>query len=219
MKPKAFLFDAYGTLFDLHSVVVRAGNNIPGDLQALSNLWRQKQLEYTWLRSLMERYEDFWHVTEAALHSAVTQLRIHASDAQLERLLQAYLLPSAFPDARVALDAFKGAPLAILSNGSPKMLESAVRHNGLEHCFAEVISVDKVKTYKPSPRAYALGTEILNLPASEILFSSSNPWDAAGAKAFGYKVCWCNRSQGHVEHLGFWPDATVLGLDQIADWL
>jgi len=219
MKPKAFVFDAYGTLFDVHSVVLRAGDGIPGDLHALSTLWRQKQLEYTWLRSLMERYEDFWDVTAAALRSAVTQLKIDASSAQLDRLMQAYLRPSAFPDARPALDALKGAPLAILSNGSPKMLESAVSHNRLEHYFAEIISVDTVKTYKPSPRVYALATEILNLPASEILFLSSNSWDVAGAKAFGYKVCWCNRSQGQMEQLGFWPDATVLRLGQIPDCL
>jgi 2-haloacid dehalogenase len=219
MKPQAFVFDAYGTLFDVHSVVDRAGNDIPGDLHALSTLWRQKQLEYSWLRSLMERYEDFWDVTEAALRSAVRQLNIEASDAQLERLMQAYLFPLAFLDARPALEALKGAPLAILSNGSPKMLESAVRHNGLEHYFSEIISVDTVKTYKPSPRVYALGPEILNLPASEILLSSSNGWDVAGAKAFGYKVCWCNRSHGHMEHLGFSADLTVLRLDQIPDYL
>jgi 2-haloacid dehalogenase len=219
MKPKAFVFDAYGTLFDVHSVVLRAGDGIPGDLHALSTLWRQKQLEYTWLRSLMERYEDFWDVTAAALRSAITQLKIDASSAQLDRLMHAYLCPSAFPDVRPALDGLTGAPLAILSNGSPKMLESAVHHHGLEHYFAEIISVDRVKTYKPSPRVYALATEILNLPASEILFCSSNSWDAAGAKAFGYKVCWCNRSQGQMEHLGFWSDATVLRLDQIPDCL
>ncbi len=219
MKPKAFVFDAYGTLFDVHSVVVRAGNNIPGDLNALSTLWRQKQLEYTWVRSLMEHYEDFWDVTEAALRSAVTQLKIEASDAQLDSLMQAYLVPSAFPDARPALDALKGAPLAILSNGSPKMLASAVRHNGLGHYFAQIISVERAKAYKPSPRVYALGAEILQIPASEILFVSSNSWDVVGAKASGYKVCWCNRSQAHMEHLGYWPDMTVLGLDQIVDCL
>jgi 2-haloacid dehalogenase len=219
MKPKAFVFDAYGTLFDVHSVVARAGKNSPGDLNALSTLWRQQQLEYTWLRSLMEHYEDFWNVTEAALRSAVMQLKIEVNDVELDSLMHAYLVPSAFPDARPALDALKGAPLAILSNGSPKMLASAVRHNGLEHYFAQIISVDRAKTYKPSPRVYALGAELLELPVSEILFVSSNSWDVAGAKAFGYKVCWCNRPQGHMEDLGFWPDLTVLRLDQIADCL
>ena len=218
MNPRAFVFDAYGTLFDVHSVVVRAAN-LPGDLQALSALWRQKQLEYTWLRSLMERYQDFWDVTEAALRAAVTQLKIQASDAELHGLMQAYLRPSAFPDVTPALDALHGAPLAILSNGSPKMLDSAVHHNGLTSYFAEIISVDRVKTYKPSPRVYALAPEVLGFPPEEILFVSSNSWDVAGAKAFGYKVCWCNRSQGHMEHLGFSADMTVFRLDQIPDCL
>jgi 2-haloacid dehalogenase len=167
-KPQAFIFDAYGTLFDVYSVVQREQTNIYGDLQALSQLWRQKQLKYTWLRALMERYEDFWQVTEAALRFAVRRLSLNATDSQLERLMEAYLNPAAFEDARSALTALKGSPLAILSNGSPRMLDSAVRSNGLESYFAEIISVGRVKTYK----FYALGPEILNLPAAEILFVS-----------------------------------------------
>jgi 2-haloacid dehalogenase len=217
MKPRAVLFDAYGTLFDVHSVILRGGNNIAGDLYALSALWRQRQLEYTWLRSLMDRYEDFWSVTQAALRSAVRQLQIQANDAQLDRLMQAYLAPSAFPGVRTALESLNGVPLAILSNGSPMMLESAVRHNGLNSLFTEIISVDRVRTYKPSPRVYALGAEILGLPATEILFVSSNAWDGAGAKAFGYKVCWCKRSEAEMEFLYSAPDVTVAELDQIAD--
>ena len=219
MKPRAYVFDAYGTLFDVHSVVLRGGHGITGDLQALSTLWRQKQLEYTWLRSLMERYVDFWEITEAALHMAVKQLQIEANEAQLNRLMQAYLFPSPFQDARAALEALNEGPLTILSNGSPRMLESAVRHNGLESFFSKIISADSVKTYKPSPRVYALGPKILNLPASEILFVSSNAWDAAGAKAFGYKVCWCNRPGNEWERLGFATDMTVAALDQIAQRL
>jgi 2-haloacid dehalogenase len=216
-KPRAFLFDAYGTLFDVHSVVLRGGAGIPADLQALSELWRRKQLEYTWLRALMERYEDFWLITEAALRSAIRELSIEATDRHVEQLMQSYLFPAAFEDARSALEALKGSPLAILSNGSPAMLDSAVRHNGLESYFAEIISVDRVKTYKPSRRVYALGPEILNLPAAEILFVSSNSWDAAGAKAFGYRVCWCKRSGARMENLGFSPDFTVRTLDRIAE--
>jgi 2-haloacid dehalogenase len=216
-KPRAFLFDAYGTLFDVHSVVLRGGAGIPGDLQALSELWRRKQIEYTWLRALMERYEDFWLITEAALRSAIRELSIEATDRHVEQLMQSYLFPAAFEDARSALEALKGSPLAILSNGSPAMLDSAVRHNGLESYFAEIISVDTVKTYKPSRRVYALGPEILNLPAAEILFVSSNSWDAAGAKAFGYRVCWCKRSVARMENLGFTPDFTVRTLDRITE--
>ncbi len=219
MKPRALVFDAYGTLFDVHSVVVRAAGDIPGDLNALSILWRQKQLEYTWLRSLMERYEDFWNITEAALRAAVTQLKIQASEGELERLMQAFLSPSAFPDVKPALDALNGVPLAILSNGSPRMIESAVRENGLTSCFAEIISVDRVRIYKPSPRVYALASEILSVPREDILFVSSNSWDVAGARAFGLRVCWCNRSQGNMERLGFPADVTVSHLGQIADYL
>ncbi len=195
-----------------------SGFDVPGfDIPlALAALWRQKQLEYTWLRSLMERYQDFWYVTEASLRAAAKQLKLEWTDGQLDSLMQAYLRPSTFPEVRAALEGLKGVPLAILSNGSPKMLESAVRHNGLESCFAEIISVDRVKTYKPSPRVYALGPETLKVPASEILFVSSNWWDAAGAKAFGYQVCWCNRSGAEPEHLGFAPDWTVSGLNRIA---
>lgn len=190
-KYRAFLFDAYGTLFDVHSVVARAGAGIAGDLESLSQLWRQKQLEFTWLRALMERYCDFSQVNEDALRTALGQLCLEATEAQVRQLLEAYLAPAVFPDARAALDALGDFPLAILSNGSPAMLDAAVRNNGLESTFSSIISVDQVKTYKPSPRVYRLGPETLHLPANEILFVSSNAWDAAGAKAFGYSVCWC----------------------------
>jgi len=158
---------------------------------------------------------DFWQVTEAALRFAVRRLSIDTTNSQLERLMGAYLNPAAFDEARSALEALKGSPLAILSNGSPRMLDSAVRNNGLESYFAEIISVDKVKTYKPSPRIYAL----LNLTAAEILFVSYNLWDAAGAKAFGCPVCWCNRSGAEIEHWVFAPDFTVRQLDRVAETL
>jgi len=214
-KYQAFLFDAYGTLFDVHSVVLRAGTGLTGDLQALSRLWRQKQLEFTWLRALMDRYQDFWHITEAALRTALAQLQMDASEAQIRQLLDAYLAPVAFPDAIIALDALCDDPLAILSNGTPKMLEAAVRNNALESYFSSVISADQVKTYKPSPKVYELGPQALDLPAEEILFVSSNAWDAAGAKAFGYSVCWCNRSGQAMDDLGFEPDLMVTSLDKI----
>lgn len=212
MKTSAYVFDAYGTLFDLHSVAASLGDDMAPQL---STLWRQKQLEYTWLRALMERYEDFQAVTEAALQTAATQLKIELTDRRRETLMQAWLYPPTFPDVKPALDALKAAPLAILSNGTPKMLDSAIRHNGLESCFAEIISVDRVRTYKPSPTVYALGPQILNIPANEILFVSSNAWDAAGAKAFGYQVCWCNRRGAAPESLGFAPDMTIATLAQL----
>jgi 2-haloacid dehalogenase len=209
---KAFVFDAYGTLFDVHSFDLHS----VARGEALSQLWRQKQVEYTWRRALMQRYQDFWRVTEEALRAAAQQLRIELTEPQIEALMQAYLSPAAFAEVRAALDALKGLPLAILSNGSPRMLEAAVHANGLESYFSHVISVDRISTYKPSPAVYALGPEALKIPTAEMLFVSANAWDAAGAKAYGYRVCWCNRSGAAMDALGFDPDFTVERLDQIA---
>ncbi len=215
---RAFVFDAYGTLFDVHSFDVHSldVHSVAPRGEALSRLWRQKQVEYTWRRALMQRYQDFWHVTEEALRAAALQLQIELAEPQIDALMQAYLAPAAFVEVRAALDALKSAPLAILSNGSPRMLEGAVRANGLESYFSHVISVDEVATYKPSPAVYALGPEALKIPAGEMLFVSANAWDAAGAKAYGYQVCWCNRSGAPIDALGFEPDFTVERLDQIA---
>jgi len=212
--PKAFVFDAYGTLFDVHSVV-EAGRALTGDPQALSTLWRQKQLEYTWLRALMGRYEDFWAVTEAALRWALGRLAIRADEASIARLMEAYLSLATYPEVPDALAAMAGTPLGILSNGSPKMLAAAVRSSGLEGRLSHVLSVDAVRTYKPSPAVYELGTRAFGLPASDILFVSSNGWDVAGAKAFGYRVCWCNRLGAPTENLGVTPDLEVPRLDEI----
>ena len=216
--PKGFVFDAYGTLFDVHSVI-ETGREITSDPQTLSATWRQKQLEYTWLRALMGRYEDFWRVTEAALRFAVRRLQITASEAQLRRLMEAYLSLAAFPEVKTTLERLKGAPLTILSNGSPRMLEAAVRSSGLGGYLRHILSVDAVKTYKPSPEVYALGPKAMGCPAGELLFVSANAWDVAGAKAYGYRVCWCNRTNAPMEELGFAPDLTVERLDQIPERL
>lgn len=216
--PKGFIFDAYGTLFDVHSVI-EAAREITPDPEALSLTWRQKQLEYTWLRALMERYEDFWQVTLAALRFAVRRLGISPTEAQLARLMQAYLSLSAFPEVKPTLARLSGYPLAILSNGSPPMLEAAIRSSGLEAHFHHILSVDTVKTYKPSPRVYALGPKAMRLPPGEILFVSANAWDVAGARAYGYQVCWCRRVPAPLEELGPAPDLTVERLDQIAERL
>ena len=213
-RPKAFVFDAYGTLFDVHSVV-EAGRAVTGDPQALSTLWRQKQLEYTWLRTLMGRYEDFWAVTEAALRFALERLSIAAGDEVVRRLMEAYLSLATFPDVAGALSAMAATPLGILSNGSPRMLEAAVRSSGLGSTFHHVLSVDSVKAYKPSPAVYELGTRAFGLPAEDILFVSSNAWDVAGAKAFGYRTCWCNRLAAPMDRLGVSPDLEVSRLDEI----
>ena len=214
MKPRAVLFDAYGTLFDVYSSVLRCGE-IAGDLRPLAVLWRRKQLEYTWLRALMERYADFWAVSADALRASLSERGIAASEAQIDGLMQAYLAADVFPDVKPALESLAGVPLAVLSNGSPAMLQAVLRNSGLEPYFKEIISVDRVKTYKPSPRVYALGPQTLGLPVEEILFVSSNDWDAAGAKAFGFKVCWCNRNNAEPDRLGFSADLVVWRLDEI----
>jgi 2-haloacid dehalogenase len=213
-RPKAFVFDAYGTLFDVHSVV-EAGRAVTSDPLALSTLWRQKQLEYTWLRTLMGRYEDFWAVTEAALRFALQRLGIAAGDDVVGRLMEAYLSLATFPDVPGALSAMAATPLGILSNGSPRMLEAAVRSSGLGSTFRHVLSVDAVKAYKPSPAVYELATRAFALPAGDILFVSSNAWDVSGAKAFGFRTCWCNRLGAPMDRLGVSPDLEVSRLDEI----
>jgi 2-haloacid dehalogenase len=213
MAIRGYVFDAYGTLFDVHSVV-EAGRAVTTDPAALSLLWRQKQLEYTWLRSLMGRYEDFWAVTESALRHAVRRLGVTASEAQLAALMDAYLRLACFPDVGDAL-ARVGAPRAILSNGAPTMLDAAVRSSGLRPLLEHVISVDRVKTYKPAPAVYALGPEILGIPAADLLFVSSNAWDAAGAKSFGYRVAWCNRLGAPEEELGVRADYVIRTLTDL----
>lgn len=211
MAIRGYVFDAYGTLFDVHSVV-EAGRSLTADPGALSTLWRQKQLEYTWLRSLMGRYEDFWAVTEAALRYAVQRLGLPATEAQLAALMDAYLSLASFPDVRDALARLGPRPRAILSNGAPAMLQAAVRSSGLEALLDHVISVDSVRVYKPAPAVYALGPRTLGVAADELLFVSSNAWDVAGAKAFGYRVAWCNRLGAPEEQLGVRADWVITTL-------
>ena len=211
---RGYVFDAYGTLFDVHSVI-DAGRAITTDATTLSATWRQKQLEYTWLRALMGRYEDFWAVTEAALRHSVRRLGLRADDGQLARLMEAYLSLPCFAEVPAALERLAGRPRAILSNGSPRMLAAAVTSSGLERHLQHVLSVDAVKTYKPSPAVYALAPRALGIPAAELLFVSSNAWDVAGAKSFGYQVAWCNRTGAPAEELGAAPDLVITRLDEL----
>ena len=211
---RGYVFDAYGTLFDVHSVV-EAGRAITADPMALSLAWRQKQLEYTWLRSLMGRYVDFWTITEDALRWAIVRLGITATDADVRRLMNAYLSLACFPEVPATLAALGGRPRAILSNGAPKMLAAAVASSGLTPHLDHVLSVDAVKTYKPSPKVYALGPEALGIAPADLLFVSSNAWDVAGAKSFGYQVAWCNRTSAPAEHLGAPPDYVVRSLTDL----
>jgi 2-haloacid dehalogenase len=211
---RGYVFDAYGTLFDVHSVV-EAGRAITADPAALSAVWRQKQLEYTWLRALMDRYEDFWAVTESALRYAIRRLDLHATEPQVRRLMDAYLSLACFPEAPSALARLGGRPRAILSNGAPGMLQAAVAASGLGDVLDHVLSVDAVRTYKPSPVVYALAPQAMGVAAGELLFVSSNAWDVAGAKAYGYQVAWCNRQGAPEEELGVRADLVVTTLSQL----
>ena len=204
MRIRAIIFDAYGTLLNVHAVTARYGADF-------SRAWRQRQLEYTWLRSLMDRYVDFRSVTEASLRATGPGM----SDAEIGTILEEYMRLPAFEDAQATLEQLKDLELAVLSNGTQDMVEAALAHNGLRQYFRRVISVDEVKTYKPSPRVYALGPARLGVPASETLFVSSNWWDAAGAKEFGYSVCWCNRTGASFEGTAE-PDFSVASLLEVA---
>ena len=215
MKPgvQAVVFDAYGTLFDVHSVIAHCDRKFPGRGAELSKLWRAKQLEYTWLRSLMGQYEDFWRVTESALLFACRSLSLACPPQTRQELLESYLHLEIFPEVKPTLAKLSHYKLGILSNGSPKMLAAAVESAGLEGILADVISVDEVKIYKPSPRAYALVPEHLRVPNSAVGFVSSNFWDVAGARSFGFWTCWVNRGKLPEDELGVRPDATVDNLD------
>jgi len=211
-RPAALVFDAYGTLFDVHSLVALCDELWPGRGAQLSQLWRTRQLEYTWLRSLMGRYEDFARVTEDALGYACAALALPCDDARRGRLLRAYLHLAPFPEVKDALARLRGIELAILSNGAPAMLRDLVANTGVAALIPHVLSVDEVRIYKPAPQVYRLAVDRLGAPAAAIGFVSSNGWDAAGAKAFGFRTFWVNRAGAPRDPLGAAPDHEIASL-------
>jgi 2-haloacid dehalogenase len=213
---KAVVFDAYGTLFDVHTVVTVADTLFPGRGTELSRLWRGKQLEYTWLRSLMGAYADFTAVTQAALEHACAVLGLSLDAGKSAQLMAAYNNLALFPDARDALAALSGLKLAILSNGSPAMLGPLVANAKLTATLSAVISVDELKIYKPDPRVYQLACDRLGVAKEEIAFVSSNYWDAAGAKNFGFRVFWINRAGARADALGTAPDIVLSKLTELS---
>ena len=214
----ALVFDAYGTIFDVHSVWRLAETHFPGKGAALSTAWRSKQLEYTWLRTLMGRYEDFNRVTRASLDWSLELLGIEAEDSVKRSLMEEYRKLAVFPEVAQALEQLAAVkPLAILSNGHPDMLDAVVDHNGLRPRFrGGVLSVHPAKRFKPEPAVYRLAEEQLGVTRSLIGFVSSNGWDAAGAKSFGFRVFWVNRGGAPVERLGVRPDAIVKDLSELS---
>jgi 2-haloacid dehalogenase len=213
---KACLFDAYGTLFDFASAA-RACPEIPRDaVDKLTALWRDKQLQYTWLRAAQNRHADFWQVTGDALDFTLETLAIEGSRLR-DRLMQLYLTLDAFPEVPRVLGELKAAGLrtAILSNGTPKMLEAGVKGAKLGGLLDLILSVEEVGVYKPHPKVYQLAVDRLALPASAIAFQSSNAWDAHAASAFGMQVVWCNRYGQRRERLPGAPDREVTSLAEL----
>jgi 2-haloacid dehalogenase len=207
------VFDAYGTLYDVHSVAARCEQCWPGKGTELSTLWRAKQLEYTWQRTLMQRYVPFSTVTREALAYACETLGLELDRAREEALMQEYLRLTTYPDVQETLKKLKPRKQAILSNGSPDMLLPLVEHSGLR--FDAVISVDELKVYKPAPQVYELAVRKLDTEKTRIAFVSSNCWDAMGAKSYGFKVYWINRARAPVDRLGFRPDAILGSLNEV----
>jgi 2-haloacid dehalogenase len=216
---QALVFDAYGTLFDVHSVIALCNELYPARGEELSRGWRAKQLEYTWLRSLMGRYQDFWQVTQAALSMACNSLDLKCGAEARQRLMEEYLRLQPYSEVPATLRSLAPRRLAILSNGTPRMLETVVRNAGLAEWISEIISVDEVKIYKPSPRVYQLATQRLGVQKEAVGFVSSNCWDVMGAASFGFRTFWVNRGGHPCDELGFLPDATLATLSEIADHL
>ena len=215
--PRAFVFDAYGTLFNVHAAIARHRTAAGPDADRLSEIWRIKQLEYTWTLTLAGHYVDFWTLTERALDFALA--RFPSVDRRLKpKLLDAYFVLDAFPDARATLAGLKarGARAAILSNGSPKMLAAAVAAAGLDHALDAVLSVDAIRMYKPRPEAYALASQALALPPADIVFVSSNRWDVMGAASVGFDTVWVNRTRMPDEYPENAPRRVVADLGELS---
>lgn len=210
-RPRAVLFDAYGTLFDVYSVSLLAEQLFPGFGERLSLLWRDKQIDYTRLTSMSGQYKPFWELTRAGLRFAALRLGLAMDAGAEDRLMNQYRHLSSFPENREVLAELKsrGIPAGILSNGDPEMLGVAVKSAGFSGLLAHVISVHPLRKFKTDPATYALGTQAMNLPAKDILFVSSNGWDAIGATWAGYTTLWVNRAGGPLEQLD--TDPTRIG--------
>jgi 2-haloacid dehalogenase len=213
---RACVFDAYGTVFDFNSAAAQCRDTLGDKAPGLSLLWRDKQLQYTWLLSLMGRYIDFWDVTAAALDFALDSFGIADEDVR-RRLLDCYLRLDVFPEVPDMLERLKGAGVksAILSNGSPRMLAAAIEHAGIGPHLDAALSVDEARIYKPHPSVYRLAVHHFRLPPAEIAFLSTNSWDAHGGAAFGFKVIWCNRYGQQPERLPGRPEREIRTLAEL----
>jgi 2-haloacid dehalogenase len=217
-RVRACVFDAYGTLFDVAAAARRCADKLGSEgVARLAALWRDKQLQYTWLRTVAGRHADFWQVTGNALDYALDTMGLSGDEALRERLMQLYLQLDAYPEVPAVLRQVHavGLATAILSNGAPAMLAAAVAHAGLSDLFDHVLSVEEVGVYKPDPKVYQLARDRLGLAPGAILFVSSNGWDAWAASAFGFRVAWCNRQSLAREHLPGAPDYEIRTLAEL----
>lgn len=219
LRVKGIAFDMYGTVADV-GAVAEACKEVAPDPVVFNSQWRAKQLEYTFLRTLMGKYQNFWKVTEEALEFAIERFGLQVTDEQRQRLMDAWLQPTPYPEVAMALPRLKEKYiLAILSNGTPKMLRTGLEETGLRPHFRWVISADSVKLYKPSPKVYQLAPKHTRLQKGEILFVSSNSFDVVGAQSFGFKVCWINRTGSPLDTLGPKPDLVVKNFDDMVEAL
>jgi 2-haloacid dehalogenase len=221
MLAKAIVFDLYGTLYDVHTVAQRCDDYHPGRGMDMSVMWRQKQLEYTWLRTLMGQYIPFEDATRDALAYTCERLGLPLGEADRATLSEAYLQLAPYPEVPAALQRLQatGLPLAILSNGSAFSIGQVVDGSGLRAHFAHLLSVESVGVFKPHGKVYELACRTLALPAQQIVFVSSNAWDAAGAAHFGFQVCWVNRTDSPFDELGTKPRMMIRRLDELPDLL
>jgi len=218
--PKAVLFDVYGTLLDVYSVALRAEQMFPGAGERLARAWRDRQIEYSRLVSMSGRYRPFWQLTRDALQVSAAALRLPLDDAGTDSLMNEYRHLSAFPENRGVLQSLaeRGIRAGILSNGDPEMLAIAIRSAGLTELIDPILSVHATRRYKTDPAAYAIGPVALGLPASEILFVSSNCWDAIGATWYGFTTLWVNRADAPMEQLGTPPTRVGRSLRDVLEF-
>ncbi len=217
MNTKAVVFDAYGTLFDVNSAAEKCKNKIGDKWEAFANFWRTTQLEYTWLRSLMNRHKNFWQVTEDSLDKSIKVFNIDKS--MKNELLNLYKVLSPYPEVKKVLESLKKKKLklAILSNGTPALLNELVSSNNLNNLFDDLFSIEAVKVYKPDPKVYELPIKKYNLQAREITFLSANTWDVSGGGNYGYNSIWVNRNNSQFDVLDYQPRNQIGNLSQLLD--
>ena len=212
---KAILFDAYGTLYDVNSVMKKCNELYPGKGTQISQIWRQKQLDYVWIRSLMNKYADFWSLTKDALCYALEELRLQYNEEIVDNILNEYYYLNLYPEVIEAMNIFRPRKLVILSNGNIHMLNELAKNTSMDKYLDDIISFDDCKVYKPKPDAYDLAAKRLGFDKEEIIFISSNGWDVAGSKSYGFIVGWLNRLHKPMDRLGSTPDYIASNLIEL----